>query len=294
MTDTALSLPKERLAALASAYAREVAQRRRLSYALIFALLALTLLASYVAEVRLSALIDNIGNFTSYFARIIPELRWSNFSADFSEWMWGISRWSRLLFDTVLMAYLATLFGAAGAVLFSFFAANNLTSNPVLRFVVKRFLEFCRTVPDLVFALIFVRAFGLGAMAGVLALTIHTFGSLGKLFSEAVENIDMKPVEGVRASGASWSQAVRFGVVPQILPSFLSYGLLRFEVNVRTATVIGFVGAGGIGQDFLEAIRKFYYSDVSAMLVMITITVFAIDIVTGWLRNALTGREAHE
>jgi phosphonate transport system permease protein len=261
---------------------------------LLAALLVLTSLASYAAEVRLPVLIGNIGNFTSYFERIIPELHWATFTSDIGEWMWGLPRWSRLLFDTLLIAYLATLCGAAGALLFSFLAAKNLVSNPILRFTVKRFLEFCRTVPDLVFALIFVRAFGLGAMAGVLALTIHSFGSLGKLFSEAVENIDMKPVESVRSAGAAWPQAVRFGVVPQVLPTFLSYGLLRFEVNVRTATVIGFVGAGGIGQDFLEAIRKFYYSDVSAMLVMITVTVFAIDIVTDRLRKALTGREASE
>jgi phosphonate transport system permease protein len=289
-----LPSPQERIAGLAEAYERKIAVRRRQTYALLATLFALTLLASYAAEVRLPVLIGNIGNFTSYFERIIPELRWATLSTDFGEWMWGLSRWSRLLFDTVLIAYLATLCGAAGALMISFFAANNLVSNPVLRFTVKRFLEFCRTVPDLVFALIFVRAFGLGAMAGVLALTIHSFGSLGKLFSEAVENIDMKPVESVRSAGAAWPQAVRFGVVPQVLPTFLSYGLLRFEVNVRTATVIGFVGAGGIGQDFLEAIRKFYYSDVSAMLVMITITVFAIDIVADRLRKALTGRETPE
>ena len=126
---------------------------------------------------------------------------------------------------------------------------------------------------------------GLGPLPGVLALAIHTMGALGKLFSEVVENIDMKPVEGVTATGASWVQTVRFAVLPQVLSNFVSYGLLRFEINVRGAAVMGFVGAGGIGQDLLEAIRKFYYSDVSAILVLIIVTVAVIDLLTERIRH---------
>ncbi len=118
----------------------------------------------------------------------------------------------------------------------------------------------CRTVPDVVFALLFVIAFGLGPMVGVLAIAIHTTGALGKLFAEVVENIDMRPVDGLSASGASWVETVRFAVLPQVLSNFASYALLRFEINVRGAAVLGFVGAGGIGQEFLAAIRNFYYA----------------------------------
>ena len=143
----------------------------------------------------------------------------------------------------------------------------------------------------LVFALIFVIAFGLGPVAGVLALVIHCVGALGKLFAEVVENIDMKPVEGVTAAGGSWATVVRFAVVPQVLPNFASYALLRFEINARSATVIGFVGAGGIGQDLLEAIRKFYYSDVSAILLLIIVMVVIIDIAAERVRHALIGRD---
>ena len=139
------------------------------------------------------------------------------------------------------------------------------------------------------FALIFVVAFGLGAMAGVLAIAIHTMGALGKLFSEVVENIDLKPVEGTRASGGTWAQQVRFGAVPQVLSNFVSYALLRFEINVRGAAVMGFVGAGGIGQDLIEAIRKFYYSDVSAILLLIILAVMIIDALTEKLRHHLLG-----
>jgi len=152
-------------------------------------------------------------------------------------------------------------------------------------------MEFCRTVPDIVFALIFVIAFGLGPMAGVLALTVHSIGALGKQYAEMVENIDMKPVEGLRSTGASWIAAMRFAVLPQVAAGFASYTLLRFEINVRSASVMGFVGAGGIGVELITAIRKFYYSDVSAILLMLILTVFVIDIGTGWFRGRLFGKE---
>ena len=122
-------------------------------------------------------------------------------------------------------------------------------------------------------------------MAGVLAIMVHTISALGKLFFEALENIDQKPVEGLIASGSSWVKTMRFAVVPQVLPNFISYALLRFEINVRGASVMGFVGAGGIGQDLIEAIRKFYYPDVSAILLLIILTVTLIDLLTERLRH---------
>jgi phosphonate transport system permease protein len=172
--------------------------------------------------------------------------------------------------------------------LLAFLAAANLAPSRGLRWWVKRLLEFCRTVPDIVFALLFVSAFGLGPLAGVLAIGIHSFGTLGKLFTEVVENIDMKPVEGVRSSGGRFVDAVRFGALPQILPNLASYALLRFEINVRSSSIVGFVGAGGIGQDLFVAIRKFYYTDVSAILLMMIVTVATIDLLTERIRHRLT------
>ena len=187
------------------------------------------------------------------------------------------------------MAYVGTVLGAAGAFFLSFLAAANVAPSRWLRILVRRFCEVCRTVPGLVFALMFVIAFGLGPMAGVLAVAIHTLGALGKLFAEVVENIDMKPVEGISSTGAAWHVAMRFGALPQTMSNFVSYALLRFEINVREAAVLGFVGAGGIGQDLFEAIRKFYYSDVSAILVMILVTVAIIDTLTARVRHRLIG-----
>ncbi len=190
-----------------------------------------------------------------------------------------------------MIAYLGTLFGALGAFALSFLAARNTAPNAAVRIAVKRLLEFCRTVPNVVFALLFVTAFGLGPLPGILAIGIHTLGALGKLFTEIVENIDMKPVEGVRSAGGNFVETMQFAVVPQVLSGFASYTLLRFEVNVREGAVIGIVGAGGIGQDLFVAIRKFYYTDVSAILLMIIATVAIIDLVTEQIRHRLAYTE---
>ena len=230
-----------------------------------------------------------IGGLTSYVDRIATLDSGARVWTDPAEWFWGFKRWLRLLGETLLMSYVGTLLGAAAAFVLCFAASQTLCPSRTLRFAARRFLEFCRTVPTIVFALIFVVAFGLGPLPGVLALAIHTAGSLGKLFTEVVENTDSKPADGVRASGATLVEVIRFGVLPQVLSNFASYTLLRFEVNVREATVMGFVGAGGIGDELLIAIRRFYYSDVSAILVLIIVTVFLIDLGSEKIRHRLFG-----
>ena len=244
-------------------------------------------------ESQSADLFTYFGNFVSYFDRIFTLESGARVWTDIGEWFWGWHKWSLLLGETILISYVGTLSGAALAFALNFLAAENTAPAPWLRIAIKRLMEFCRTVPDIVFALIFVIAFGLGPMAGVLAITIHCVGALGKQYSEIVENIDMKPVEGVRSTGASWISCMRFAVLPQVAAGFASYTLLRFEINVRGASVMGFVGAGGIGQELVVAVRKFYYSDVSAILLMIVVTVFVIDIGTGWIRGRLFGRDRH-
>jgi phosphonate transport system permease protein len=194
--------------------------------------------------------------------------------------------------ETLMIAYVGTTTGGLLAFFLSFIASRNMTPHPWLGVATRRFLEFARTVPSIVFALIFVIAFGLGPVAGVMALALHTMGALGKLFAEVIENIDMKPVEGIAASGGTWASQMRFAALPQVASNMVSYGLLRFEINVREASVMGFVGAGGIGVTLIEAIRKFYYSDVSAILVFIILTVMLIDYGTERLRHVLLGHEA--
>ena len=150
------------------------------------------------------------GNFVSYFDRILTLDNGQRVWTNFGEWFWGWHKWLKLLAETLLISYVGTLIGAVFAFALNFFAAENTSPAPWLRFVVRRLLEFARTVPGIVFALIFVIAFGLGPMAGVLAIAIHSTGALGKLFSEIVENVDMKPVEGIRSTGASWLSCMRF------------------------------------------------------------------------------------
>ena len=291
MTSSILSVPQARLEALLAGYQREVGRRRRQSLLVLAILAILIAIAGRVGEVDLANLVDNISNFTSYFGRIMPRLTMTHFNADVADWYWNIAGWLKLLLDTVLIAYLATLIGACGAFAFAFLAAANLAPSRWLRWCVKRVFEFCRTVPDLVFALMFVSAFGLGPLAGILAIGIHTFGTLGKLFTEAIENIDMKPIEGVRSTGGRFIETMRFGALPQVMSSFAGYTLLRFEINVRSGSVVGMVGAGGIGQDLFVAIRKFYYTDVSAILLMIIISVAIIDLVTERIRYRLSGQD---
>jgi len=292
MTSAVAILPSQQLAALKGAYRKAVARKRlRVAFAALVFLAALAI-AAFGAEVNLKTFFTYLGNFASYFDRILKLDDGSRVWTNFGEWFWGWRKWLRLLGETLLISYVGTLIGAVFAFLLNFFAAENTSPVPWLRFVIRRVLEFARTVPGIVFALIFVIAFGLGPMAGVLAIAIHSTGALGKLFSEIVENADMRPVEGVRSTGASWVSCMRFAVLPQVVAGYASYALLRLEINVREASVMGFVGAGGIGQELVVAIRKFYYSDVSAILATIIITVFIIDIGTGGLRGRLFGKEA--
>jgi len=246
--------------------------------------LVAVLVAAHVGQVDLRRLASGLPMAADYIGRTLPRLRWETLGADLAGWMWGLDHWLLLLADTLLIAYAGTVLGVAAALLLSFPAAATLAPRQVVG-LVRRVLEVMRTVPTLVLALIFVYAFGLGPFAGMLAIAVHTAGALGKLFAEEHENAAPAPVEAVRAAGGSWAAQMRFGVLPQSLPGVLSYGLLRFEINVREASVLGIVGAGGIGEELYLAVRQFEYQDISAILVLILATVMAIDLLCGRLRR---------
>jgi phosphonate transport system permease protein len=281
-------LPQAQLAPLDAAYAKAKAAKRLAAYLVIAGLVVAVVAASNVTEVDLPKFWAHRGELTDYFSRTFTLDNGSSTWTNPAEWFWNLGRWSLLLLETIVMAYVGTALGLIFALPLCFSASANLSANPWLRGLTKRGLELLRTVPDLVFALIFVEAFGLGPLAGVLALALHATGALGKQFSEFVENVDMKPVEGVIASGGGKLAAIRFAVLPQVLAGFSSYTILRFEINVREAAVLGYVGAGGIGEKLIEAIRKFYYTDVSAILILLIVTVFLIDMGTDRLRASLT------
>lgn len=206
---------------------------------------------------------------------------------------WGdgdsLLRYVKALGETVAIAFLGTMLAAVIALPLSFIAANNTTVSLVLRFLARRSFDTLRGVDTLVWALIWVNVVGLGPFAGVLAIAISDIGSFGKLFSEAIEASDRKPVEGVLASGGSRLHAIRFGILPQVAPVLISQYLYYFESNTRSATIIGIVGAGGIGLQLSEQIRTLEWQTVCFIIILILVTVSIIDLISTRLRIAIAG-----
>jgi phosphonate transport system permease protein len=204
--------------------------------------------------------------------------------------------WSRFMHylgalgQTLSIAFLGTLLAAVLAVPVGFLAAKNIVANRILHFLTRRTLDTIRSVDTLVWALIWIDVVGLGPFAGALAIASSDFGALGKLMSEAIEVADRKAGEGIVSTGGNRWHAIRFGIVPQVLPVFASQLLYFFESNTRSATIIGIVGAGGIGLDLSEQIRILEWKQVSFLIVMILVTVAAIDFVSQRLRAGIMGR----
>ena len=190
------------------------------------------------------------------------------------------------LIETLQIAIWGTALAVFVGIPFSILSASNVCPQFVVQ-PVRRLMDACRAINEIVFALVFVVAVGLGPLAGVLALAIHNVGVIAKLFSEAVESIDPRPVEGIRSTGASRLQEVIFGIIPQVAPLWSSFTLYRFETNVRSATVLGIVGAGGIGQSLYENIRSFAYAPTAAIIMIVVATVVLIDITSARIRKGL-------
>jgi phosphonate transport system permease protein len=188
--------------------------------------------------------------------------------------------------ETVQMALWGTALAVVFAIPFAILSSSNVCPAWVVQ-PMRRVMDSFRAINEIVFALLFVVAVGLGPLAGVLALTIHNIGIIAKLFSEAVEAIDPRPVEGIRATGAGRLQEIVFGIVPQVMPLWSSFTLYRFETNVRSATVLGIVGAGGIGQSLYENIRAFQYSETATIVIIIVLTVMLIDMLSARIRRVL-------
>jgi phosphonate transport system permease protein len=198
----------------------------------------------------------------------------------------------RAMAETLAIAFLGTLIATVAAFPISFLAARNTTPNLVVHFVIRRCLDTIRSVDALIWALVFVGVVGLGPFAGILAIAVSDTGALGKLFSEAIESAEERGRESVLASGGTSLLAVRFGLLPQVLPIIAGQILYFFESNVRSATIIGIVGAGGIGLQLSEQIRTYDFDQVAFVVIMILITVAAIDWISGKLRFAIIGRRA--
>jgi phosphonate transport system permease protein len=194
--------------------------------------------------------------------------------------------------ETLSIAFLGTMGGAILAFPMAFLAARNVVANRIVHFLSRRWLDTVRGVDTLIWALIWVSVVGLGPFAGILAIMCSDFGTFGKLFSEAIETADKRPVEGVLSTGGHHMHGIRFGLLPQIIPVLASQVLYYFESNTRSATIIGIVGAGGIGQQLSEQIRVLEWQKVAFIILMILITVAIIDWVSSRLRFAIIGKAA--
>ena len=267
-------------------------RRRKRVYAALFsvAFLACILAAGVTAKFDVLTLVQGLPRTTEFLVKLVPPIGMATFGADVREWYWDINKWAGSLLNTLLMAWLATVLGTLIGGFLSFFAARNLAGNYVIYWTTRRVLEIARTVPDIVWALMFVIAFGIGPLAGILAITMHTIGAQGKLSAEVNENISPLPIDGVRAAGGSWFEEIRFAVLPQVLPNYLSYTFWRLELNVRSATIVGFVGAGGIGHDLFTSVQLLYFSDAGAILLIIVATIMIIDMLSERFRHSAIGK----
>ncbi len=192
------------------------------------------------------------------------------------------------LLQTVQMSIVGTLLGTLIAIPFSLLAARNIVKNPVLRNLIRFVLGLVRSLPDLLLGALFVAIVGIGPMAGVGALTVFSFGMVSKLFYEAIETIDEGPIDALTATGANALQTIVFAVIPQVMNQFLSYFLYTLEINVRASTVLGYLGAGGVGLFLQQTMQMFRYERTAIVIIAIFIVVVLVDGLSNRLREALT------
>lgn len=224
------------------------------------------------ADMRPLDLVKDSGNMGTFAREFFPP--------DFHDWRIYLEE----MIVTIHIAVWGTVLSIICAIPCGLMSAENLVPSWVYQ-PMRRVMDACRAINEMVFAMLFIVAVGLGPFAGVLALWVHTTGVLAKLFAEAVEAIDPRPVEGVRATGANPLEEILYGVIPQVLPLWISYSLYRFESNVRSASVLGIVGAGGIGVILHEVIRGFEYAQTAAVLLIIIVSVTLIDLVSARIRQ---------
>ncbi len=260
-------------------------------------LVLLYLGAGHIAEFNPRTILVAFPHFLDYLSETLPVLHWKLLLADghtqgsLAYWGYRLPIQLPLIWETVQLALASTVFSVMVATVLAFLAANNTQSPPGVRFTVRTLVAFLRTMPELAWAVMFVMAFGIGAIPGFLALALHTVGSLTKLFYEAIETASGKPVRGLAACGASVLQRMRFGMWPQVKPVFLSYSFMRLEINFRQSTILGLVGAGGIGQELMTNIKLDRYDQVSMTMLQIVLVVFVLDALSGKLRRRVVEGE---
>lgn len=258
---------------------RPSARQRLLTLAVWSTLFALTLWCVVEFDITPARLWEGLGKLGRIVSLMLPP----SFSGEL------LAEASLAIGETVAMAFLGTILGASVAFPLSLFGAKNIMRVEWLRLSARRGYDVVRAFEQLILALIFIRAFGLGPLAGVLAIAVSEVGTLAKLFSEAIENTSRRPVEGVMAAGGGRLQVIRYALLPQVLPVLISNVLYQFESNTRSATILGIVGAGGIGFMLNERIRAFQWADVATIALILVVAVALIDTLSARLRGAVQG-----
>ena len=220
-----------------------------------------------------------ISDSSKYLGDILSRMVPPDFS-NFDELIYAI-------FETIEIAFVGTFIAIVLSIPLGLFSARNIAPNYFVYIVSKIVIIFFRAIPEFIMAMILVIAIGFGAMPGVLALGLHTMGFLAKFYAEDIEHINKGPIDALRSSGATKSQIISFGVIPQILPSFVANNLYILDRNVRMATMLGIVGAGGIGYELQSAFRMFEYPRVSAIVILIFITIYIIDNISSYIRSKI-------
>lgn len=261
--------------------------RRRRMYGGILLVLFIVLMASgfRLTESRnAGGFLNGLPNVFAFPAEVLSEAweKRANLPALF---------WEHLpaLIETLNIAAVSTLIGGGLAVVLALLATRGLGRWPRLAPVFRRMMDAARSIPEIVIALVLIYVLGPGPVPAVIAIALHTAGALGKLFSEVAENADLKPVEGLTSVGASWGQKMWLGIIPQVAPNWLSYGLMRFEINVRASAILGFVGSGGIGYDLKLAMQwgMGRYDQVVAIFLLLFMAIVVIDRFSDHARNRL-------
>ena len=245
---------------------------------LIFIVLFSSALVFVVKDLEID-FIKLVADSSKYFGDILSRMLPPDFS--------NLSELIYAMFETIEIAFLGTFIAIVLSIPLGLFSARNLAPNYFVYLICKTVVIFFRAIPEFIIAMILVIAIGFGAMPGVLALGLHTMGFLAKFYAEDIEHINKGPIDALKSSGATKSQIISFGVIPQILPSFVANNLYILDRNVRMATMLGIVGAGGIGYELQSSFRMFEYERVSAIIILIFVTIFIIDHLSAFIRSKI-------
>jgi len=271
---------------LGDAYLAQVKTKRLMNFIMLVIFLALLVSGFHTADSRnAGGFWDGLSNIFDFPAAMFSE------AIERAPLMPGyLVKYFPSLIETVNIAAAATLVGALLALLMSLLVTRGFAPVPWLVSPLRRVLDILRAIPEIVIALVLIFMLGGGPVPAMIAIALHSIGALGKLFSEVNENASLKPVEGLSSVGANWTQRMWLGVIPQVAPNYLSYALLRFEINIRASAILGFVGAGGIGYDLRNTMSWGVgkYDEAAAIFILLFLTIVVVDQFSSLLRNRLT------